>query len=211
MKHLTQLFHLLELTRNQPQTGYVIWGGQTRMGNLAEHHYLVLMIAWQIAVLLRDAGAHIDLEKVFEFAAVHDVGELFGGDISMPYARVNPQAKEYAKVFEVENQRFIAGFFGSFSKRFGALSDEIMDAQSDEARIVKVADYLEVTHYKFFIGRFVQSDIDLVTNKIKRMVAGMADPIARIALKKFVINWNAEMRELVSYPDTIVDILESQK
>lgn len=181
------------------------------MGNLAEHHYLVLMIAWQIAVLLRDAGAHIDLEKVFEFAAVHDVGELFGGDISMPYARVNPQAKEYAKVFEAENQRFIAGFFGSFSKRFGALSDEIMDAQSDEARIVKVADYLEVTHYKFFIGRFVQSDIDLVTNKIKRMVAGMADPIARIALKKFVINWNAEMSELVSYPDTIVEILESQK
>lgn len=211
MKHLTPLFHLLELTRNQPQTGYMIWGGQTRMGNLAEHHYLVLMIAWQISVLLRDSGAHIDLEKVFEFAAVHDVGELFGGDISMPYARVNPQAKEYAKVFEAENQRFIARFFGSFSQRFGTLSDEIMDAEFDEARIVKVADYLEVTHYKFFIGRFVQSDIDLVATKIKRMVAGMADPIARRTLRKFITGWNAEMRTLVSYPDTIVDILESQK
>lgn len=181
------------------------------MGNLAEHHYLVLMIAWQLAVLMRDAGARIDLEKVFEFAAVHDVGELFGGDISMPYARVNPQAKEYAKVFEAENQRFIGCYFGSFSKRFGALSDEIMDAESDEARIVKVADYLEVTHYKFFIGRFVQLDIDLVASKIKRMVAGMVDPIARTALKKFIIGWNAEMRALVSYPETIVNILDSKK
>jgi hypothetical protein len=43
------------------------------------------------------------------------------------------------------------------------------------------------------------------------MVAGMVDPIARTALKKFIIGWNAEMRALVSYPETIVNILDSKK
>ena len=211
MKNLTELFHLLELTRNQPQTGYAIWGGNVRMGNLAEHHYVVIMFAWQLATNLNEQGAKLNIEKVFEFAAIHDVGELFGGDISMPYAKANPQARKYAKEFEAENQKFISKFFGSQSKHFSELSSEILDAESDEARLVKIADYLEVTHYKFFIGRFVKSDIELVSKKLDGMIAGMKDAVAKEKLGDFIIQWINEMNKLVSYPDTIQTIINPQK
>ena len=186
MDHLTKLFNLLEITRNQPQYGYAIWGGNVRMGNLAEHHYMVSMIAWQLASSVNAVGAKLDIAKVFEFASIHDLGELFGGDISMPYAKANPKAREYAKKFESENHAFIARYFGDQSKHFKELSNEILEADSDEARIVKVADYIEVTHYKFFIGRLVTSDIELVAGKLKEKIDGMKDTVAKKELIVFV-------------------------
>jgi 5'-deoxynucleotidase YfbR-like HD superfamily hydrolase len=207
MKHLTKLFHLLEISRNQPQYGYAIWGGGVRMGNLAEHHYMVSMIAWQLASSVNSVGAKLDIAKVFEFASIHDIGELFGGDISMPYAKANPKAREYAKKFEAENHSYIAKFFGGQSEHFKRLSSEILDAVSDEARIVKMADYLEVTHYKFFIGRFVKTDIELVTKKLDKMIGGMKDKIAQKELTAFVTEWKKEMSGLTNYPDTIHQII----
>ena len=207
MNYLTKLFHLLEITRNQPQYGYAIWGGGVRMGNLAEHHYMVSMIAWQLASMVRTAGAHIDTAKVFEFASIHDLGELFGGDISMPYAKANPQAREYAKKFEAENHTYIAQFFGKHAEHFKSLSTEILDATSDEARIVKIADYIEVSHYKFFIGRFVVSDIELVATKIDGMIRGMKDHVARKELLRFVRNWKKDMVHATTYPETIRSII----
>jgi 5'-deoxynucleotidase YfbR-like HD superfamily hydrolase len=207
MKHLTKLFHLLEITRNQPQYGYAIWGGNVRMGNLAEHHYMVAMIAWQLASAVNIAGAKLDIEKVFEFASVHDIGELFGGDISMPYAKANPKAREFAKKFEAENHSFISKFFGPQAKHFSELSAEILDADLDEARIVKMADYLEVTHYKFFIGKFIKEDVDLVADKLDKMILGMKDKIAKNELLSFVKDWKKEMNDSTSYTDTIHKII----
>ncbi len=214
MKHLTKLFHLLEISRNQPQYGYAIWGGNTRMGNLAEHHYMVAMVAmvaWQLAASVNAVGAHLDIGKVFEFASIHDLGELFGGDISMPYAKANPKARGFAKQFEAENHAYIARFFGPQAKHFSELSAEILTADSDEARIVKVADYLEVTHYKFFIGRFVKGDVELVSKKLDDMVGGMKDEIAKKGLSSFIKYWKKEMIALISYPDTIHEIISSSK
>jgi 5'-deoxynucleotidase YfbR-like HD superfamily hydrolase len=211
MKHLTKLFHLLEITRNQPQYGYAIWGGNTRLGNLAEHHYMVAMVAWQLASSVNAAGAHLDIGKVFEFASIHDIGELFGGDISMPYAKANPKARSFAKQFEAENHNYIAKFFGPQARHFSELSAEIMKADSDEARIVKVADYLEVTHYKFFIGRFVKADVELVSKKLDDMIAGMKDKVAKKELASFIKDWKKEMQAVISYPDTIHEIISSSK
>ena len=207
MKHLTKLFNLLEITRNQPQYGYAIWGGGVRMGNLAEHHYMVSMIAWQLASSVNSIGAKLDIAKVFEFASIHDIGEIFGGDISMPYAKANSKAREFAKKFEAENHSYISKFFGNQSKHFKEISTEILDAKSDEARVVKIADYLEVTHYKFFIGRFVPSDIELVAEKLAKMIGGMKDKIANKELGAFVKEWKKEMSGLTNYPDEIHKII----
>lgn len=208
MDRLSSLFNILEITRQQPQTGYAIWGGNMRLGNLAEHHYLVAMIAWQLAAQANRQGAQLDVQKVMEFALIHDLGELFGGDISMYYARANSAAREKAKAFEAENHRFLARFFGDEAAHFQALADEIMDAQSDEARIVKIADYLECTHYKHFTGTFMPADIDLIAGKLQRLVEGFDDPAAQQALAAFVARWSAEMRASErSFGETMVATL----
>ena len=149
MDNLIDLINLLEITRNQPQYGYASAGGNARLGNLAEHHYLVTIIGWQLAVAVNKKGANLDTDKVIKFSLLHDIGELFGGDIGMYYAKTNPKARQYAKQFEEENQIFISKFFGN-QEEFLALTKEILDSASDEAHIAKIADYLEVTHYKLY-------------------------------------------------------------
>lgn len=77
MKNLKDLFRVIELTRSQPQYGYALAGiAKDKLSNLAEHHYLVTFIAWQLAANLEKAGAQIDVRKVLEYALVHDLGEL---------------------------------------------------------------------------------------------------------------------------------------
>src|SRR5262249_13704090 len=148
MENLTDLFRIMELTRLQPQYGYVVRDIATNdLSNLAEHHYLVTFFAWQLASQLKNKGAKIDVLRVVESAMIHDLGEIFGGDISMPYAQVNPSARKHAKAFEAENQKFLSKFFGTEERHFMELGKDILDPKSDEALIAKVADYLEHPYY----------------------------------------------------------------
>ena len=181
----------MQLTRSQPLYGYVVGGVQKNdLSNLAEHHYLVTFIAWQLARQIKSKGANINVEKVLEFAMVHDIGELFGGDISMPYARANPKAREYAKAFEEENQKFLSKFFGSEEDYFKKLGHEILDAKSDEALITKIADYLEHIHYKQYIKTISQkTDIDSLVPVFKLKISRIRDPIAKKELNKFTKDW----------------------
>lgn len=190
MKHLTNLFKLMELTRSQPQYGYALAGiQQDELSNLAEHHYLVTFTGWQISSNLKGSGANIDVQKVLEFCLIHDLGELLGGDISMPYAKANPKAREYAKAFEEENQRFLSRFFGGQSEYFKELGHEILDVKSDEAIIAKIADYIEVTHYKQYVKVFSKFDTDLIKPKLTSMIEKIKDSIAKKQLAKFTDNW----------------------
>ncbi len=190
MNNLTDLFTLLEVTRAQPQYGYALSGlKQHELSNLAEHHYLVTVIAWQLALMVQKQGAAINVQKVLEFTLIHDLGELFGGDIGMPYAKANPKARELAKAFEAENQNFLAQFFGEQKSRYLKLSQEIMDAKSDEAIIAKIADYMEVTHYKAYVNLFSQADLDLIEPKLEAMMIKMKDAVAKTALAAFLKEW----------------------
>jgi len=81
------------------------------------------------------------VRKVLELCLIHDLGELFGGDVAMPYAKVNPKARELAKAFEAENQKFLAEYFGGQKEHFTNLINEVMDVESDESLVYKMADF----------------------------------------------------------------------
>lgn len=209
MKHLVNLFKLMELTRSQPQYGYALSGiRQNDLSNLAEHHYLVTFIAWQLARQVKNKGADISVEKVLEFSLIHDLGELFGGDISMPYARANPKAKKFAKEFEEENQRFMSRFFGDDSRYFQELGHEILDTQTDEGIISKIADYMEVTYFKQYMDALVAFDVDLIKPKLQSMVEKIKDPIAKKELLLFVQEWVATLSEK-SIPEILYEKAEA--
>lgn len=198
-KSLARLFHIMQLTRAQIQQGYLIRGIRRHdISNLAEHHYLVAFTTWQLTLLVERAGGSIDKARALEFALIHDVGELLGGDIAMPYAKQNPKAREYAKAFEAENQKFLADYFGESKEHFEKLSREILDASSDESRIAKLADYIEVTHYLVYVEHFSESDIALIEEKIEKMLLEFSDQTAQRALKKFFEEWKIQIRELAA-------------
>ena len=194
MQNLTKLFRLLEITRAHPQYGYTLAEiPKGEISDLAQHHYLVAFIAWQLVRLVKRAGGSIDGEKVLEFALIHDLGELFGGDISMPYAKANPAAREAAKKFERENQKYMARFFGDDAEYFDALSEEILDAKSDEALVAKIADYIECTHYKLYVRRFSKGDVTMVQKKMLEMIEKVQDEQARQVLGGFVSMWATDL------------------
>lgn len=192
MNHLVDLFKLIELTRSQPQYGYALGGVKKNdLSSLAEHHYMVAFIAWRLAVTVKEKGADIDVGKVLEFALIHDLGELLGGDIAMPYAQANPKARELAKAFEAENHRYLSEYFGEGKDHFLKLSEEIMNAISDESLIAKVADYMEVTHYKFYLGALTKADVEMIGPKLLEKVEKMKDDVAREYLTSFIHEWVA--------------------
>lgn len=204
MKKIIDLINLLEISRNQPQYGYAVAGGNSRIGNLAEHHYLVTMIGWQLASLVKSKGAKVDIDKVFKLCLLHDIGELFGGDIGMYYAKANPNALKHAKQFEEENQRYLSVFFGDKGE-FSNLTKEIFNSTSDEAYIMKIADYVEVTHYKLFTNSLKKKDIELIVPKLAEKVDKIKDKIARKELLKFIGIWKKKMSKYNSFLDASTD------
>ncbi len=206
MEKLINLINLLEITRAQPQYGYAVAGGNVRIGNLAEHHYLVTMIAWQLAVLVNKKGASVDVLKVIKFCLLHDIGELFGGDIGMYYAKANPQARSFAKQFEEENQKFLSDFFVN-KDEMKSLSKEILESESDEAHIAKIADYLEVTHYKFYNGLLKGKDRELIAPKLLEKANKITDKIAKSELLAFIKEWQKKMGKYEAFIDASTDAL----
>ena len=207
MDKVIELINLLQITRIQPQYGYAVAGGNTRIGNLAEHHYLVTMLAWQLSELVNSEGAKIDTYKVLKFCLLHDIGELFGGDIGMYYAKANPQARTFAKQFEEENQKFLSKFFSN-KEEILELTKEILESKSDEAHIAKIADYLEVTHYKFFNGQLKKKDIELVAPKVAEKIEKLSDAVAKKQLLKFIKSWEEKMMSYDSFLDASTDALK---
>src|SRR5258708_2587363 len=190
MKHLPDLFKLMELTRAQTQYGYLLSGiPRDQISNLAEHHYLVTFIGWQLATNLKQAGANIDVQKVLEFCLIHDLGELMGGDISAWYGRMNKRAKRLAKAFEEENQRYLSNFFGDNKKHFRKIAKEILNAKSDEALIAKVADYMEALNYKVYVKNFDETSRKLTNEMVSKFIRNMKDKIAKKLLQQFLADW----------------------
>ncbi|OGE83242.1 MAG: hypothetical protein A3B10_01130 [Candidatus Doudnabacteria bacterium RIFCSPLOWO2_01_FULL_44_21] len=62
MKNFPRLFNLMQLTRAQVQQGYLLSGiPKDKLSGLAEHHYLVTFIGWQLANYLKKTGAKLDI------------------------------------------------------------------------------------------------------------------------------------------------------
>lgn len=190
MKKLASLLNLVECTRSMPQTGYALLGiPASELSNLAEHHYLVSFIGWQIATHLKNSGAKIDVQKVMELCMIHDLGELLGGDIAMPYAKANPKAREYAKLFESENLKYLGNYFGD-KKHFKDLANEVLDGKSDESIVAKIADYMEVIHYRRYAKAIKENDHLSMKEKLILMVEGIEDIVSRKALLKILDEWS---------------------
>lgn len=190
MDHLTKLFRLMQLTRSQPQYGYVLTGMHTHeLSNLAEHHYLVTFIAHRLVSVLNQKGAKLDMAKVLEICLFHDLGELFGGDISLPYQIANPKAKKLAKAFEAENLKFINSFLKEDSKDFAELMAHIAEPKSDEALVAKIADYLEASHFLFHNKKAPKNFVRMMSGQLAKFAGKIKDPVAKRELSKFIRGW----------------------
>lgn len=182
MSTLANLIKLAEITRDQPQYGYNLAGlSKHELSDLAQHHYLVTFIAWQLALRVQTAGGTVNVQRVMEISMVHDLGELFGGDICHFYAKANPQARELAKAYEQENNNFLHLFFQP-QLDYQSLIAEMNAVETDEAKMAKVADYLEVLFYKHRIQKLTTYDTEGFFQGIVKRAESLQDPASRRAV-----------------------------
>jgi 5'-deoxynucleotidase YfbR-like HD superfamily hydrolase len=189
LKDLIDLFKLAEVTRDQPQYGYNLAGvHRNELSDLAQHQYLVTFIAWQLAILIKHAGAELNVQKVMEISMIHDFGELFGSDISFYYAKANPAARKLAKEFEHENNNFLSRFFpdpGEYQK----LVEEMEAQTTNESIVAKIADYTEVLLNKHRMGKLLPQDIESNGTVLKSIAQKSNDHIIQTILADFIESW----------------------
>ncbi|MFH1145777.1 MAG: YfbR-like 5'-deoxynucleotidase [bacterium] len=192
MHKLVHLLATLEITKQMPRYGWAFSGmKEDDMDDLAQHHYAVtvfcLLVGWQ----LQERGVPINLEKLLTLALLHDVGELFGGDIATPLGLQNPQAKAASRMIEDTTIEFLAKLPGDqeLAKKFIQACQEERGQQSLEAQIIKIIDRLEAQLH-FELARqpeeYTNVDRQLFDKILYEPLDKVSDPIAKQYLKELV-------------------------
>ncbi|MDJ0927519.1 MAG: HD domain-containing protein [Gammaproteobacteria bacterium] len=110
-----------------------VFGGERRE-NVAEHSWHVAMAAWALSSYL---GRDVSVGKLVQLALVHDLGELDAGDTFL-YATDRNDASES----ERKCVSRLAREYDSLMPNLEALWTEQERGESEEARLLKVADRL---------------------------------------------------------------------
>jgi 5'-deoxynucleotidase YfbR-like HD superfamily hydrolase len=160
------------------------------------------MTAWAVASCATSAGADVDYERLFKLCLIHDLGEVFGGDISMPYAKLNPEAKQLATEFEAANNRYLSQYFGDSKDEFLALSKEIHEPKSIEAVLMKIADYMEVQQFNSYKHLSAAEATTFMQQKIQGKIDLIDDVTVRKALENFVGSWIDSLSDTRIFPYT---------
>lgn len=83
--------------------------GSDRNENDVEHSYLLAMLAWQIAEV---TAPHLSREKVLKYALVHDLVEVYAGDVAFftkdPNAFVEKKEKEHLALARILEEKMLS-------------------------------------------------------------------------------------------------------
>lgn len=113
--------------------------------SVADHSYFCAYIAAILAQLLEKQGIELNKEKALEMALVHDMEEIFSGDIVTPFKYYSAEVTEAIKKV---NQELIGDVFGDLpqdtASHFISLWNEEGEGETIEAQVVKVADKLSL-------------------------------------------------------------------
>lgn len=183
MHKLLKFFSLLQLTKEQPLTGYLIAGIKAKdIPSLADHHYTASIMGWLLAHRIKAAGGAVNERRIVLMLLVHDLPELFGGDIAGPLNRKYPDLREYKNKIGERAMWLLASFLDEPANTdLKALWQELEDGKTDEAIIVKIIDQMDhqffLEHYNYttksqppeldYRPRFIREHIATLTSRIQ--------------------------------------------
>lgn len=150
MQNLLKLFSILQLTKEQPLTGYLMAGIKFHeMPTLAEHQYTAALMGYFLAERIKRAGGQIDPHKILVMIMIHDLGELFGGDISAPLNRKYPDLRAFKNKIGERAIDLLTSYLDEQEQAdFKALSHELEEGTTDEALVSKIMDQID---HQFFL------------------------------------------------------------
>ena len=115
---------------------------------VAEHSFYVAMIARALCGLLEEKGAKINTLEVVEKALIHDIEEMFSGDIIQPFKYANTTLRNLIGQLNVKFvDAAFEGLSGNLANHFKVLWSEYHKERKLEDKIVKIADKLSLVAY----------------------------------------------------------------
>jgi putative hydrolase of HD superfamily len=135
---------LIELQRLKrlDRTGWILRGLPNGTESVASHSFGVAVTAMFIADRVKRDGVELDLEKVLRLALLHDWPEVLVGD--MPRTATMFFGSDVRKVAEARAFEEIVAPMGELRGDYIKLHEEYEERNSVEAKIVKVADVIDL-------------------------------------------------------------------
>jgi 5'-deoxynucleotidase YfbR-like HD superfamily hydrolase len=199
MRNLIKLLSVLQLTKDQPLTGYISSGIKLHEApTLAEHHYTTVLAGYFLTQKIKQGGGKIDERKVILMTMVHDLPELFGGDISAPLNRKYPDLREYKNKIGERAIEMLGSYMDPATQdEFKSLQHELDKGETDEAIVAKILDqmdhqlFLEYHNHKL---KYNPGSHDYRPDFFENHIIKLAEKISNEKTKKVVIDFLTEFK-----------------
>ncbi len=137
MNHFQKILEFEKLLRkfNQVQRDLEAIDSSKRFDNDVEHSYRVAMLCWMV---IDEYKLKLDINKVIKYALIHDLVEVYAGDMSMykDYSQKDKEKREHQALLKLKKNfpklRSIWNLIGIYEKR-----------KDEESKFVYVIEKLE--------------------------------------------------------------------
>ena len=130
-KQLLQILHTTEHLKEVTRHAYT---SARRHESVAEHSWRLCLMAF----FLRDAFPEVDMDKVISMGLIHDLGEIFTGDIPT-FLKTSADTEKEDDLLAT----WVATLPAPYAEEMAALYEEMNALQSAEAKLYKALDKLE--------------------------------------------------------------------
>ncbi len=151
VKKLLETIHLAEKLKDVTRHSYTSGG---RHESVAEHSWRLALMAF----FLRDEFPQADMDKVIQMCLIHDLGEIFIGDIPSFLKTADDERREQEQLAD-----WVNAMPTPYREELCQLYNEMDALESQEARIYKALDKLEavIQHNEADISTWLENEYAL--------------------------------------------------
>ena len=131
VRKLLEILHIAEKLKDVTRHAYTSGG---RHESVAEHSWRIALMAF----LMKDEFAELDMDKVIRMCLIHDLGEIFTGDIPT-FLKTDADTETEDNLLE----KWVSTIPSPVREEMLALYAEMNALESDEAKLYKALDKLE--------------------------------------------------------------------
>lgn len=149
-----KLLEIIHTTEKLKDTMRHCYTSQGRRESVAEHSWRIALMAY----FVRDEFPEADMDKVIRMCLIHDLGEIFTGDIPTFFKTDADEQKE-----EVLLAEWVRSLPEPYAEEMEALYREMEEQQTIEARVYKAMDSLEavIQHNESDISTWADNEYEL--------------------------------------------------
>jgi len=162
-ENILEVYFEIQSLKNLFRQGWLKKGVEKKLcESVADHSFSTTMLAWLIA---DEYLPELDLSKVLKYALLHEIGEIYAGDIT-PVDNVSEAAKydlEITSVRKVFSQL-------KHGSKYIKLWEEFENSENKEARFIKQIDRLEMALQAHFYEKKLDLNLHDFKDSAKRVL-----------------------------------------